>query len=254
MADRLREVLDTVAEVDTPELARFRHRVAGPASRGLAYGIDLLVRAVALTIFAVVASLAGLLSNGDAEHATRGVLLLVGFLMEWAYFVFFEMTWNGASPGKRALGLRVVTSTGRPLSFGDSVLRNLLRAADLLPAGYAVGALVAALDPRFRRLGDLVAGTMVIVEERAQVAASIHVDPPTAKELAKLPSRIDLAPEEQEAIEVFLRRLDRLSPARATALAELAAPTLAERLGVRYRDPVRFLVLVHHRVAARGRP
>ena len=140
------------------------------------------------------------------------------------------------------------------------MLRNLLRAADMLPVlavldyvpmGYAVGLAVMALDPKFRRIGDLIAGTVVVVEDYGRIGDELVLDPPASvEELASLPARPPLSQRELDAIELLLRRRKALSLARAEELAELLAPTIAERIAARYEDPVRFLALVHAR--ARG--
>src|SRR5262249_14226919 len=75
-----------------------------------------------------------------------GLLLLIAFLVEWAYYVFFETLWGGRTIGKRALRLRVIKEGGYPINFIDRVLRNLLRAAAFLPGLYAPGVLVMARD------------------------------------------------------------------------------------------------------------
>jgi uncharacterized RDD family membrane protein YckC len=251
-----REPLDTTTEIETPEHVRFRYHVAGPARRALAYLIDLAVRAAIVTTVGFVAALVGVASGDAFAHASLGLLLFIGFWVEWGYYVFFETLWSGRTPGKRALNLRVVTDGGHPLRFLDSVLRNLLRAADLLPpiwafGSYGVGLVVMARDPRFRRLGDLAAGTLVITEERHHVSATLRLDPPpTTAELRGIPQRVPLRGEELDAIELFLRRRGKLSPAREDELAQMVAPVFAKRLGVRYKDATRFLGLLHHR--ARG--
>ncbi len=242
-----RDPLDTTAEIETPEHVRFRYHIAGPAKRALAYLIDLLVRAAIVLVVAVVCILG--FSMGDAfSHASVGVMAFVLFLVEWTYYVLFETLWSGRTIGKRALSLRVVTEGGHPLRFGDSVLRNLLRAADFLPAAYAIGLVVMGHDGRFRRLGDLAAGTLVVAEERASVAGPLVLDPPpSAAELRALPQRLPLSGEELDAIELFLRRAGKLSRAREAELAELVAPLYARRLGLRYRDPARLLGVLHYR-------
>jgi uncharacterized RDD family membrane protein YckC len=240
------EPLDTTAEVETPEHVRFHYRVAGPARRGLAYLIDLFIRGVILLAVGMVASIGGYSMSGEIQRASTGFLLLLLFALEWGYYVFCEVISSGHSPGKRALGLRVVTDTGQPLRFGSSLLRNLLRTADFLPGAYALGLLVMGRDARFRRLGDLVAGTMVVAEERHRVAEPLRINPPSAKELAGIPQRIPLSGEDLDAIELFLRRASKLSPMRALELAEMVAPIYARRLGVRIRDPQRLLELIYH--------
>src|SRR5207249_2141998 len=113
------------------------------------------------------------------------------------------------------------------------------RAADFLPAAYALGLVVMGRDRRFRRLGDLVAGTMVVVEERHVVAPALRIDPPPSlKELRALPDRPALRRNELDAIELFLRRSGRLPVARERELAEMIAPVLAKRMRIRYEDPV----------------
>jgi hypothetical protein len=189
--------------------------------------------------------------KGLAEAAS-GFMLVVIFVLEWGYYVVFETLWDGKTPGKHAMGLRVVKDEGYPIRFIDSALRNLLRAADFLPAGYALGVVSMAVDRRFRRLGDRVAATMVVVEERRSVAAPVVVDPPpTREELESFNQRPRLAANELEALELFLRRSASLGPAREHELAEMIAPTYARRFGIPYRDPSRFLALVYRRATER---
>jgi uncharacterized RDD family membrane protein YckC len=254
MLDRahMAQPIDTTAEIETPEHLRFHYPIAGPARRAIAYLIDLVLCVFLLSIFAIFAVMGGIGVGDAVGEASLGLLLLVKFLFDWCYFVLFEMVWNGRSPGKRALDLRVVTVHGHPLRLADSFLRNLLRAADMLPWGYAVGGVVAARDARFRRLGDMVAGTMVIVEERRAVAAQVRIEPPpTDKELRSIPQRLPLSGDELEAIDLFLRRKDKLGPAREEELASMVAPIFAKRMGVRYKDATRFLMLLHFRANTR---
>jgi len=244
-----RVALDNTAEVETPEHVRFRYRVAGPVRRMLAYLLDLLIRAGVLLVLGIVLAIA--MGGGEA---VLGVLLVCMFLLEWGYYVFFETIGGGRSPGKRALSLRVVKEGGFPVGFIDSMLRNLLRAADFLPAGYVLGLFAMAGDSRFRRLGDRVAGTMVVVEERSRVAPPLTISPPpTAAELDALPQRPPLSAWERETLELYLRRAD-LTSARREELAQMIVPALGQRMGVLVRDPVRFLALLHYRIAALTRP
>ena len=245
--------LDTTVDIETPEHVLFSCSLAGPARRAFAYLIDLAVRAAALVVLGVVLSVA---TGADAEHASGwkvGALLLFFFLLEWGYFVACEALMNGRSVGKKALGLRVVTRDGLPISFGSSVLRNLLRAADFLPSGYVIGLLTMALDPRFRRLGDWAADTMVIFEERKRLREPIRLSPPpTPRELAELPARVDLPGPVLEAVELFLRRAPQLQTLREDELARMLAPIYSERLNVQYRDAARFLGLLYVRALEAG--
>jgi uncharacterized RDD family membrane protein YckC len=240
--------LDTTTDIESPEHIRFQHHVAGPAKRALAYVIDFLVRgSIAFVVF-MLAMMGGLVGGMELG---MGIILLVMFVLEWGYYVLCEVLMSGRTPGKVALRLRVVTSTGQPLTVVDSFLRNLLRAADFLPFGYALALVIMARDGRFRRLGDLVAGTMVVVEQRHVVAGPLIIQPPpTVQELDSLPERLPLSGADLDAIELFLRRAGTLSPARELELAEMVAPVFARRLNVRFVNPHRFLQLLYHR--ARG--
>lgn len=249
-----RPPLDTVAAVETPEHVRFHHHLAGPSQRAFAYLLDLLIRIAIVATLLFLAVLGGVSAGEQTGGSMMGLMLLVLFLMEWGYFVACESLWSGASPGKRAFGLRVITQSGQPLNLLDSMLRNLLRAADFLPAGYALGLLVMSRDSSFRRLGDLVAGTMVVVEQRFQVEGPVRiVPPPTAAELEALPQRPVLSGDELESLELYLRRLPNLPPARAEELAEIIAPVYAERLCVRFPGAAqRFLAVLYHRARVRA--
>lgn len=249
VAGRTRDPLDTVALIETPEHVRFAVRVAGPARRALAYVVDLLIRGFVVLLLLLLLGLFE--AAGDFAEASSGMMLLALFAVEWGYYMLLETLMNGQTPGKKALGLRTVKEGGYPITFIDVVLRNLVRAADWLPVGYVTGLVVMGLDRRFRRLGDMVAGTMVIAEQRSRVGTAIRIGPPpTEQELLAIPARPGLEGADLEALELYLRRVGTLSPARESELAEIVAPMYARRLGLRYQHPGRFLALLYHRAIA----
>ncbi len=141
--------------LETPEHVKLEYQLADLGSRAAALAVDLVIIVAALLLVALVLRYTG--GFGQA------VLYIVGFFAMWGYFLFFESVWDGRTPGKRALGLRVLHDGGEPLSFQGSVLRNLIRIVDLQPgfAGMA-GAASILLNRRAQRLGDLVAGTIVV--------------------------------------------------------------------------------------------
>ncbi len=253
------EPLDASVAIETPEHIVFRYRVAGPARRMIAYIADLFlcyVSAGLLSIFILMAFV-GVGKTADkvegAASASIGVILVILFAAQWLYFVAWEAT-KGRSPGKMATGLRVVTTSGRPIGFGAAALRNVLRAADALPTGYAVGLVAMALSPRFQRLGDLVAGTMVIIPDRPKVAVALRVWPPAQpRELADLPDDVRLDADERTALELFLRRRGTLGPAREQELASMIVEPMEKRFGFRLPDPARTLALLYDRAANAGR-
>ncbi len=251
--------LDTDVAIETPEHIVFRYRVAGPARRALGHVLDLLLCYGAIALLAVVVLLAAMGGSidageiGAAAKAGIGLLLLALFAAQWIYFLAWE-AWFGRSPGKMAVGLRVVTTSGRPIGWRAAALRNLLRAADLLPIAYLAGLVSMALTSRFQRLGDLVAGTMVVVAERAHAARPLALTPPaSAHEVASFPEHVALDADERAAIELFLRRRHTLGRAREHELATMLARPLADRLGCVFQDPARLLALVYDRAVNAGR-
>jgi len=246
------EPLDTRVAIETPEHVRFHFQLAGPARRAAAYLLDLMLRVTLLLLLAVPAVFADLFSATAGWR--MGMVLLVLFVLEWGYFVISELLLRGATLGKRALGLRVVRQDGLPVRFGDSLIRNLLRAADFLPVGYAIGSLAMIVDRDFRRLGDLAAGTIVIYDTPRSLGASPRLlAPPSATEQRGWPAHLSLPHETVDALELFLRRRTELAPAREIELAQMLAEALEKRFGVRHRDPVRLLELVYQRLRGEAR-
>lgn len=258
---RVQAPLDTDVAVETPEHIVFAYRLAGPVRRGLANVLDLIlcyaiVAIVALIVFVSLLGAKGTSATDELSEATKaagGLLLLLLFAAQWLYFFLWEAT-VGRSPGKMALGLRVVTTEGRAIGYRASAVRNLLRAADLLPTAYVVGFVSMAVSSKFQRLGDLAASTMVVIPERASRTAPLELSPPaTPVELSTLPEEVLLDEDERMAIEMFLRRRSRLGHAREQELAEMIAKGIGARLGYRHRDPSRLLALVYDRAVNRGR-
>src|SRR4029079_2373611 len=151
-----RGALDNTVEVETPEHVHFRYRVAGPVRRMGAYLRDLLIRGVGPLCVSLI-----LLVAMSGSQAVGGVVMVLAFVLEWGYYVLFETIAGGRNIGKREVGLVGGQEGGYPIGFIDSVLRNLLRGADILPFFYVVGLFAMAGDSRFRRIGDRVAGTLV---------------------------------------------------------------------------------------------
>ena len=244
--------LDTTVAVETPEHVRFRHQVVGPSRRAGAWLIDVIARGVIVAGLIALASVF-LVIPDLGEGITMGLAAVVLFLAEWFYFAAFEALWSGRTPGKRFTGLRVVRENGQPIDATAAILRNLLRAVDFLPGFYAIAAVIMARDPKFRRLGDMAAGTMVVAEERKRIAQTFVLQPPaTEQELAWVRSLPRLRLHDLKTIDLLLRRTARLHPDRVAELAEMIAPAYARRLGTRVSEPVRFLALLHHRARLRG--
>ena len=148
-------------EILTPERAVLHYRLAGVGSRALAHALDLF-----LVLAGNVALWIGiLLTLGRLDPAlASGLAYFLSFALTVLYFVLGEGLGNGQTVGKRVQGLRVRMADGTPVGLEAAVLRNLLRAADILPGPYLLGLASIFLSPRAQRLGDLVAGTVVVTE------------------------------------------------------------------------------------------
>ena len=143
------------------------------------------------------------------------------FLVFWAYPIVLEVCW-GRTLGKRVLGLRVVARDGAPLGWMQAIVRNLLRTVDMLPFGYAVGLLSCLCDSHGRRLGDLVAGSLVVHTPARAASPPARIDTVLAPPLA-------LKPNEQVALIAFAERAPALSPARQRELADIASALTEDR-------------------------
>lgn len=207
-------MLDTYREVVTPEGVALHLPAAGPVPRALAWLIDFAIRA---GVMMVAGMMFGVLGRGG-----MGFYAVAMFLVYWFYPVAFEAMWNGRTPGKRALGLRVIAGNGAPVGWLAAFTRNLLRVVDMLPFGYATGLVSSLLDPWGRRLGDLVAGTLVVHDAPPRESQAAPIDIALAPPVA-------LRPYEQAALVAFAERAPRLTAARQAELADLAEPLTGAR-------------------------
>lgn len=181
-------------------------------------------------------------------------VFVVVFLITWFYGVFFEYFFSGQTPGKMIFSLRVVRTDGGPAVFPDYVLRNFLWAVDFLPVFFTIGLLAMFIDRRMRRIGDMVAGTVVVSEAKTRVLGGISIQPPvTEEERQNLPARVDLNVEELAVIEELLRRRPRLTAERVEELSTMLAPQICERTGLRADTWERALTLAYARHTGKDR-
>ncbi len=231
---------DDRLEIETPERVAFAYKVAGIGSRFLAAVIDTALIAL-LQLFVNVTWLLVYLGAGEGASDPApgliywmvGIALFLAFAVSWSYYIFFDLIWNGQSPGKRVVGLRVIRGDGMPISFAESAIRNLVRAVDFLPISYAAGVVAMFADAKSRRLGDLAAGTLVVWDQAARPLAPPIATLPGAEMHPRSPRNLQLerlAAGEIEIAEDFLRR--RTSLANRAELARHLATTLAQRLGL----------------------
>lgn len=159
-----------ILKIDTPENVTFDYDVAGIGSRFLAALADtaliFLLQATVIGSLFLIAKLTLDLAGDTISSWMLAIFGLIGFVFFWGYYIFFEILWNGQTPGKRWVGLRVIRVDGTPITVSEVIIRNLVRIIDFLPSAYGVGVVVMFINTNSRRVGDLAAGT-IVVHDRA---------------------------------------------------------------------------------------
>lgn len=232
--------MDQQISVPTPESVEFSHEPADIGSRFIASIIDTALQAIMILglvfILGAWSSLLGLFSSFITTWATAAVVILI-FLVFWGYHIFFEMLWNGQTPGKRAAGIRILKEGGYPLGFLDSVVRNLLRPIDFLPLFYGIGAIVAFCNGKCKRVGDFAAGTMVVKERRIEMPRSLNSPAIQPHEDVvingqRLTNVYELSEAEFDVVRQFMIRRHTIQKNARLALAKKIARPLIKRLGL----------------------
>jgi uncharacterized RDD family membrane protein YckC len=228
--------LDTAIRIVTPENIAFEYRLAGPFRRLTAYLLDLVLR-LGFLGFCAIGLLLAFGAVGLPELGI-GAVLFLWFLLDWFYGDIFEAFWNGQTPGKHLLRLRVLSDTGQPINGWQAVLRNLLRVVDAMPAVfwlplYQVGLAAMMTNHRFQRLGDLVCGTMVVVEEQQRLYGVVRVDEPEAIRLASyLPANFEVSRSLARTLSAYVQRRRGFTPARRAEIARHLGAPLREKFNL----------------------
>jgi len=234
--------------IETPEHLVLELELAGVGSRIAAAACDAVLLAVLYVGLglALVALSTGRESPGPWSTLVAVLAVLALFLLFWCYFLLFEALNHGRTPGKRLMGIRVVMDTGHPITFAAAAVRNLIRVVDALPPPFGlVGLTFVLFHPQNKRLGDIVAGTVVARDrpEDVQLAGVSADREPGAEPLETGPP--ELSDEEFRLLDQYLERLEGLDGAlRRRFTAELAA-RFAPRVPRRDADPEAFLVRLH---------
>ena len=212
--------------IETPEHVELHFALASIGNRFIACAIDHAIQILSIILTSV---LAYRLSNGARRVGDKVVSgfsegnlwiialsIMAAFVLFFGYFVFFETVWSGQTPGKRWLKLRVIREDGRPISFFEAMVRNLLRVVDfIVPPFYSIGLISVFATDRDQRVGDLVAGTVVVRERGAEAPAFAEVfaspvsDPAlrrTCKPVLFTADVNKLTEQEIVVVESFLRR------------------------------------------------
>jgi uncharacterized RDD family membrane protein YckC len=212
---------EDVLIIETPERVPLHFALASIGNRFLACAIDHAIQVLALALIALGFLLIANSSDLESVFSTApkwvlAVMIIVLFLILSGYFAFFEWLWSGQTPGKRWLKLRVIREDGRPITFWESSVRNLIRSFDMMPAPfYSIGLISVFSTTRDQRIGDMVAGTVVVREREAEAPAfaKVFASPVSDPALRRSFKPVDftaninsLTEAEIQVVEVFLRR------------------------------------------------
>ena len=228
--------------VVTPENVAFEYQVAGPFRRLSAFVLDLAIR---IGTFVACLILIGLIGRPFAGFSFSAIQLIF-FVFDWFYGGLFETYWNGQTPGKRLTGLRVLSTNGEPINGLQAILRNIIRGADIMPAvpiiafGFdevpwaiptgVFGLVACSMSPKYQRLGDLVAGTIVVVDERPWLVGVAKFEDRKAIELAsEIPASFEATRDLGQALSAYVERRKYFSQARQHEIARHIAVPFIEK-------------------------
>lgn len=218
---------DETLIIETPERVPLHFALASIGNRFLACAVDHLIQLIAITIIVVIFVLSNQggierwsASLMEAPKWVVAILIIAVFIVWSGYFALFEWAWCGQTPGKRWLRLRVIREDGRPITFWEAAARNLVRIFDMMPSVppisfYSVGLVSVFISGRDQRIGDMVAGTVVVREREAQAPSFDQVfnspttDTALRRSFPPVPFKADLGlllESEIEVVEAFLRR------------------------------------------------
>jgi len=236
--------------IETPEHVVFDYELAGLGSRIIAALVDIMVvLLILLGLFLITL----LFSSGIQGFGPWAVAFsaVAAFLTFWGYPIFFEILWKGQTPGKRSLKMRVIQEGGYSLTPQVVIVRNLMRLVDFLPAGYCLGLLVMMVNKRYKRIGDLVAGTIVIRDRSSSAAL------PQRRKFTAIPEGLEekvadlrragvhrLDGNQVQLIRNFMERRASLHADARLRLADQLAMTVSEQLQIPPERGERFLLCV----------
>lgn len=207
--------------IETPERVPLHFALASIGNRFIACAIDHAIQVTTMILMAVAFIAVADFTNIESALAVApkwvyAVMIITLFLILTGYFAFFEWLWSGQTPGKRWLKLRVIREDGRPITFWEASVRNLLRSLDMMPAPfYSIGLISVFATGRDQRIGDMVAGTVVVREREAEAPAFSRVfatpvsDPALRRSFKPVDftaSITSLTEVEIQVVETFLRR------------------------------------------------
>ncbi len=230
-------------QIVTPENIEIEYELAGIGSRFTAALIDHLLILLAILLIWSVGYTAVLLQMsanvfGDAPLWTQAVLTILSFITTVTYPIVFELRGNGQTPGKKISGLRVIRDGGYPIDLQSSIVRNIVRIADIMPGAYGVGLISLFFNSQNKRLGDIAAGTVVIKDRASGDVLTTFVQPnnPAAETYLSYIQSLDGITQSQfDLIRKFLARLPMMDIEDAAILAQNICFPILPLVGIRFQ-------------------
>jgi uncharacterized RDD family membrane protein YckC len=207
------KLIESTKTIQTPEGVPLALTPAGPGARALAWLIDFMAKSIIIFGFSIISSIV-------LQKAALGAILIFIFLIEWFYPVWFETRKQGMTPGKKSTSIRVLHDDGTPITLESSLLRNLLLCVDFFPGFYGLALLSMLTHRDFKRLGDIVAGTLVVHVNKKPQTHTRHNIPKVSP--ANFP--IPLENDEQKALTSYAERFSGQTQARNKELANILEP------------------------------
>ncbi|RCS52806.1 RDD family protein [Bremerella cremea] len=249
------EAIDSQFKVVTPENIAFNYQVAGPFRRLVAFMLDLFIRGAIILAAFILLNMLGIgsaIANAGLDDLLQAAGTIAIFFFTWFYMAAFEYWWNGTTPGKWLLNLRVTTDDGEPINAFQSGVRNLFRYVDMWPLvplpfawmreefydgpivlTFLFALLVPIFNRRFQRIGDLIAGTMVVIEDRSWLMKIAKIEDDRARQLADYIPPNFVAPRSMiKAVATYVERRRYFTTARRREIARHLAEPLLEKFGL----------------------
>ena len=242
--------------IETPEQIALELPLAGVGSRFLAIAVDTLLQIAGFALLVLLLLFLTLALGSQWLSGCVGPVLFVFFIffVYWVYFALFETIWKGQTPGKRVARIRVIKESGRPINAYEAIARNLVRFVDFLPGLYGVGIVCMLLNGRNRRLGDFVAGTVVVHESRTEDAKPYMDAAPGAVSVTS--DVAQLAREDLLLVETYLQRRNDLDWQVREKMAEEIAARIRKKARIaedKTQKPDDFLEAVARRIRENAR-
>ena len=228
--------------IETPEHVEFTYELSGLGSRFLAFLLDHLFFGIPLVITYFAAFMAyfsherlpppfDTVIGKFGQDLIAAIFLFLGFIIQFGYFPVFETIWNGQTPGKRLVGIRVIKAGGYPLRFVDIFLRNIFLLADMFPGFYLVGSMFIFFDPYHRRIGDLVAQTLVVKERYLELPQSLTEMSQNSNDLNNTTGIKAVSDKTYALIRDFLTRCDQFEHTSRVLIAKKLALPILKSMG-----------------------